>query len=52
MFHGVVFGGVQFAIAVMRMAEPEDRPKGPRGGRLIPVPVMSHARAPDRRRRG
>lgn len=36
MFNGVVFAGVQFAIAVMRMAEPED---GPRGGRKRPVPI-------------
>jgi hypothetical protein len=35
MFHGVVFAGVQFAIAIMRMAEPED--KGPKGGRRVPV---------------
>lgn len=33
MFHGVVFAGVQFAIAVMRMAEP---PEGPRGGSRAP----------------
>ena len=33
MFHGVVFAGVQFAIAVMRMAEP---PEGPRGGTRAP----------------
>ncbi|THH35677.1 hypothetical protein E4Z66_11325 [Aliishimia ponticola] len=40
-FHGIVFAGVQFGIAVMAMAEkPEDR--GPRGGhgvRSEPVPV-------------
>lgn len=29
-FNGLVFAGVQFAITIMRMAEPED--KGPRGG--------------------
>jgi len=33
MFHGVVFAGVQFGIAVMRMAED---PEGPRGGSAAP----------------
>lgn len=39
-FQGVVFAGVQFAIAVMRMAEADDTP--PRGGlrqHLTPAPV-------------
>ena len=36
MFNGLVFAGVQFAIAVMRMADPED---GPRGGRKQPMPI-------------
>ena len=36
MFNGVVFAGVQFAIAIMRMAEPED---GPRGGRKQPIRI-------------
>ncbi|MFN3723779.1 MAG: hypothetical protein ACK4VZ_12100 [Paracoccaceae bacterium] len=39
MFNGVVFAGVQFAIAVMRMAEPEDTPPGGKRARLVPVPV-------------
>jgi len=34
MMNGVVFAGAQFAIAVMRMADPED---GPRGGRKTPI---------------
>ena len=34
-FHGVVFAGVQFAIAIMSLAEDE----GPRGGKLIPIRV-------------
>ncbi len=34
MFHGVVFGGVQFAIAVMRMAEDDT---GPKSGKRHPV---------------
>lgn len=41
MFNGVVFAGVQFAIAVMRMAEPED---GPRGGTRAPVVRMDPVR--------
>lgn len=48
MFNAVVFSGVQFGIAVMRMAEPEDRgnggrkrpePVAPQAGALIPVPA-------------
>lgn len=34
-FHGVVFAGVQFAVAVMSLAEDQ----GPRGGKLIPIRV-------------
>lgn len=50
-FNGIVFGGVQFAIAVMRMAEPED--DDDRGRRdaipaaepaLVPVPVGTRPR--------
>ncbi|WP_435258318.1 hypothetical protein ACSBLW_00605 [Thioclava sp. FR2] len=46
MFQGVVFAGVQFAIAVMRMAEDDDH--GPRGGLsqhgdLVPVKVAQHS---------
>lgn len=57
MFNAVVFSGVQFGIAVMRMAEPEDRGTGGRKtpepvaqqtGTLIPVTVG--ARAPHRSR--
>jgi hypothetical protein len=54
MLNGVVFAGVQFAIAVMRMAEPDD---GPRGGLkrpirvdLTPIPVMATAKAARQRR--
>ena len=32
LFNGIVFAGVQFGIAVMRMAEPDE----PRGGRRAP----------------
>ena len=51
MFNGVVFAGVQFAIAVMRMADPEDTPPGGKGDALILVPVRVEA-AVRRRRTG
>jgi len=45
-----VFGGVQFAIAVMRLAEDDS---GPKGGRRAPVatniPIRVAAVAPRRR---
>lgn len=57
MFNAVVFSGVQFGIAVMRMAEPEDPGTG---GRKRPepvaqptgtlIPVAAGARAPHRSR--
>jgi hypothetical protein len=46
MMNGVVFAGVQFGIAVMRMADPED---GPKGGTRAPVthlrPIRLEAQA-------
>lgn len=55
--HGIVFAGVQFAWAVMAMAERED--SGPRGNtpvraqefRTVPVPVEDGPRARLMRRR-
>jgi hypothetical protein len=47
-FNGIVFAGVQFGIAVMRLAEDEDPPRGrpaPEAMRLAEVPV---ARPPAR----
>jgi len=42
LFNGVVFAGVQFGIAVMRMAEPGDGPQGGgRAPRLRPVRVRA-----------
>jgi len=41
-FNGLVFAGVQFAISIMRMAEP-DR-KTPRGGRKSPVATQQPIR--------
>ncbi|MCE6951702.1 hypothetical protein LAZ40_14530 [Cereibacter sphaeroides] len=58
MFNGVVFAGVQFAIAVMRMADPEDgtppggrakRPLRPVRAELVPVLVQAPARGKSRR---
>lgn len=45
MFHGVVFAGVQFAIAVMGLADDQ----GPRGGKLIPIRVEATAQRKIRR---
>lgn len=47
--NGIVFAGVQFAIAVMSLAEPQD--KGPRGGiclrlHLAPAKATAGARPP------
>lgn len=39
LFNGIVFAGVQFAIAIMRMAEPDDTPRGGKRDFLVPVPV-------------
>ena len=50
--NAVVFGGVQFAIAVMRLAD-DDAPRG--GNRLRygdPIPVRAEAMAPRRGDRG
>jgi hypothetical protein len=44
LFNGIVFAGAQFGVAVMRMAEPEER-GGPRGGRPVPALVAATHRA-------
>ena len=41
-FNGLVFAGVQFAISIMRMGNPDD--KGPKGGRRAPVATRTPAR--------
>ncbi len=52
--NGIIFSGVQFAIAVMKLAEP---PEGPKGGTRAPavfrklVPVRIKAQPAPRRRR-
>ncbi|MFZ5708302.1 MAG: hypothetical protein ACOY4T_01265 [Pseudomonadota bacterium] len=46
--NAVVFSGVQFAIAVMRLADSDD--DGPNGGPTLPVPLMAMQR-PGRGRR-
>ena len=38
-FNGIVFAGVQFAFAIMRMAERDDRPRGGRPVGRTPVLV-------------
>jgi hypothetical protein len=47
LFNAIVFSGVQFAIAVMRLAEPEDHGGGNAHAPIVtvaPVPAMSRAR--------
>ena len=39
MMNGIVFAGAQFAIAVMRMAEEDDAPRGGLRQQLIPIPI-------------
>jgi hypothetical protein len=43
--NGVVFAGVQFAIAVMRLAEDDDAPRGGLRQHLIPIPVRVTAKS-------
>ena len=50
MFNGVVFAGVQFAIAVMRMADSDEGPRGGKGIVMVPVPVRVTADAPRKAR--
>lgn len=45
LFNGVVFAGVQFAIAVMRMADKDDTPRGGNRAHLVPAPVRVTAPA-------
>jgi hypothetical protein len=49
LFNGIVFGAVQFAIAIMGMAEHRDDPRGPQP-RLIPIRVAATAKSDPRRR--
>lgn len=49
-FHGVLFAGVQFAIAVMGMAETDAPRGGLRDTRLIPIRVEAVAKSCHKRR--
>lgn len=53
-FNGIVFAGVQFGVAVMRMAEPSGRGDGPPGAMraalAVPVAAASGARRREPRR--
>lgn len=40
-FNGIIFAGAQFAYVIMRMAEPEDGPRGGHRLRADAVPVRS-----------
>lgn len=44
-FNGIVFSGVQFAIAVMRLAEEDDTPRGGLRQHLQPIPVRVEQRS-------
>ena len=44
-FNGIVFGGVQFAIAIMRMASDDDEPKGGKRD-WLPIRMFQSAPAP------
>jgi len=48
MFNGIVFSGVQFGIAIMRMAEPEEKDEPPQGGsrQALGRPVRLEERIP------
>lgn len=48
MFNGVVFAGVQFAIAVMRMADPDDTPRGGKRQEMVLAPVRVTAQPKNR----
>lgn len=51
-FNAIVFSGVQFAIAIMRMAEPaDDTPRGPRAPVTPSVPATVPVGAGARRQR-
>ncbi|MCX7565259.1 hypothetical protein OS189_02735 [Sulfitobacter sp. F26169L] len=41
--NGIVFAGVQFAVAIMLMADPEDKDEGPRKGLGVPVRIPAEA---------
>ena len=43
--NGIIFAAVQFGIAVMRLAESDDRPRGGLRQGLVPVPVRALAPA-------
>lgn len=43
-FNGIIFAGAQFAYVIMRMADPDEGPRGGRPVRLEPVRVKVEAR--------
>ncbi|MDO5703963.1 MAG: hypothetical protein Q4G49_02680 [Paracoccus sp. (in: a-proteobacteria)] len=51
-FNTIVFGGVQFAIAIMRMAEPEKPPRGGLRQHLFTRPARILATAESRKTAG
>jgi hypothetical protein len=52
-FNGIIFSGAQFAIAVMRLADEDEPPRGGLRAHLVAIPVRAEARvAVKARRRG
>lgn len=51
-FNGIVFAGVQFAYAVMSLAEPDDGPKGGKKQRVSAELALVHAPAKAGTKRG
>lgn len=43
--NGIVFAGVQFAVAIMLMGQNDDDDDGPRGGLGVPVRIPAEAQA-------
>lgn len=49
-FNGIIFSGAQFAIAVSRLAEDDDTPRGGLRQHLVPIPVRVEQRGTQLRR--
>lgn len=49
-FNGIIFSGAQFAIAVSRLAEDDDAPRGGLRQHLVPIPVRVEQRGVQPRR--
>lgn len=45
-FNGIVFSGVQFALRIMMLAEPDEGPKGGLRQHVLPAPVRAPVAVP------